>query len=68
MGPNSIHIQARRDNDKQWLTTRYKLIDEEIDMLVDDWPAKWRIPVNNEELSETGVGPPPDTPIDQMQA
>ena len=43
----------------------YKLIDAEMDAVVDEWPATWRKSINSEAVSDREVGPPPDTPIDQ---
>ena len=63
--PHAIHIQAQRDQKKQWLKTQYKLSDDQqLDMLVDDWPTEWTMSVSIEELLDTEVGPPPDALVD----
>ena len=36
MGMHAIHIQAHQDREKKWLTTMYKLADEELDSIIDE--------------------------------
>ena len=67
MGPHVIHIQARRDEENQWLTTQYKLTDEELDTIIHEWPTEWKLPISREELSDTVEGLPLDAPVDQTQ-
>ena len=40
-----------RDPDKQWLTMAYKIIDAELEFIVQDWPVDWRKPVTAEDIS-----------------
>ena len=37
MGPHAIHIQARHEDKKKWLTALYKILDEELDSIIDEW-------------------------------
>ena len=67
MGLHAIHVQTRRDPEKQWLATQYKLTNEEMDALVDECPATWRELVSAEEVSHVVAGPPPNAPVDQAQ-
>ena len=63
MGLHVIHVQERRD--PKWLATQYKLIDEDLDMVVSDWPTKWRKLVSAEEVLDATTSPPPDAPMDE---
>ena len=51
MGPHAIHIKAQCDSDKKWLNTMYKLTDEEIEEIIDDWLVLWKVSVSIEEIS-----------------
>ena len=68
MGPHVIRIQVRHDSEKKWLTTMYKLMDEELEEIIDDWPVEWKVSVSIEELSNIEVSPPTDALVDQAQA
>ena len=46
IGPHSIYIQAWRDPEKQWIPMDYKVTDEELDAIVQEWPTKWCNPVS----------------------
>ena len=60
MGPNAIHIQVRWDQEKQWLTNQIKFTDEELDVIIADWPTKCQVSVDDEDMSYLEVGPPSD--------
>ena len=64
MGPDAIHIQARCDHEKQWLTTLYKLTDAKLEAIINECPIEWKVLINIEELSDIEAGPPPDFPFD----
>ena len=51
IGPHSIHVQERHDPERQWFPTPYKLSDEELEVIIDDWPTPWRDPISLEEVS-----------------
>ena len=63
IGPHSIYIQARWDLNKQWLPLAYKVTDEELDALIQEWPAEWCNLVSQEELSKELVVDALDKPI-----
>ena len=65
ISPHVIYIQARHDVEKQWLTTQYKLTDEDIDAIIDERLVEWKILVSIEELLDTEVGPLEDIPVEQ---
>ena len=52
IGPHSIHIQARRDPNRQWIPFPYKVTIEEFDAIVQYWAGGWRILVSQEELDK----------------
>ena len=64
MGPHAIHIQAQDDDEKQWLTTLYKLMDEEVEPIINDCPIECKVLVSIEELLYTEAGPPSDMRVD----
>jgi hypothetical protein len=39
-------IQAARDPKKAWLEMQYCITKEEVDWIVKDWPAQWKMPVS----------------------
>ena len=41
IGLHTIHVQAWNDPDKQWLSMPYNLLDEELNMMVNDWFSAW---------------------------
>ena len=45
IGPHSIYIQARQDPDKRWLPLAYKVTDEELDTIFQEWLAEWCNPL-----------------------
>ena len=59
IGLHTIHVQAWHDPENRWLSTPYKLSDEELEAIVDDWTVTWREPVSLEEVL---MGPPVDAP------
>ena len=59
MGWHIIHIHVRWDMDHQWLTMTYKLVDEELDAIIDDWTVSWKVLFHIDELSDTKGGSPP---------
>ena len=65
VGPQAIFIQARADPKKQWLTTKCKLNDAELDGIVEEWPEQWKVPVGEDQLSDPEEGPLTDVPKDQ---
>ena len=67
MGYHVIHIQVRRDGVKKWLTTLYRLRDPDLEEIINDWPIKWKVLVNIEELSDMEVGPPSNIFIKEEQ-
>jgi hypothetical protein len=40
-----MRIQARRDPKKKWLEMRYCTMQEEVEWIVQDWHAQWKVPV-----------------------
>jgi len=36
------YIQAKRDLDQQWLTTRYRLTESEVGQIIEDWEDEWK--------------------------
>ena len=62
MGMHGIHIQAQRDPKKQWVTTEYKITNEEFYSVIEYWPVEWQFAANDEDLSDLGDGPPTDFP------
>ena len=44
---------------------QYKLTNEEIDAIIDEWSVEWKISVSIEELLDTEVGPLEDIPVEQ---
>ena len=67
IGPYAIHIQAQHDVDNQWLTTQFKLADEDLDAIIDEWPLECKVTLSDEELSDIENGPPPDIMIEKYQ-
>ena len=61
VSPHSIHIQVRRDLDKQWLLFPYKITAKDLDAIVQDWLGNWCIPVIQEDLDKET---PPEAPKD----
>ena len=68
MGPHAIHIQWCHDGEKQWLTIMYKLTDEEVEDIIDDWHIEWKLPFSIEDLSDTKVGPRLEIPVEHDEA
>ena len=66
MGPHEIHVQARREPDKQWLSTYYSLNYVQMDSILDDWHAEWQEPVSEDEVSDIVTVPPADAPVDTL--
>jgi hypothetical protein len=42
-------IQATRDPKKKWLEMQYCISREEVDWIVKDWPAQWKVPTTKKE-------------------
>ena len=63
MGPHAIHIQPRHDGEKKWLTNWYKLTDEEVDSIIDEWHVDWKVLVSVKDLLDIDACPTPDAPI-----
>ena len=53
--------------DHQWLTMTYKLIDEELDVIINGQPMEWKVPFSIDELSDMEIGSPPIVPVEQEQ-
>ena len=51
-----MYIHARRDPDKQWIPVAYKLSEEDVSMIVNDWEDNWKKPVLEEERSQDEEG------------
>jgi hypothetical protein len=49
---NFIYITARGDKHKEVLQSYYKLIEEDLEEITKEWPAKLLIPVDPTELSD----------------
>ena len=60
---NIIQIQEQHEIKHQWLKTHYKLTNEELEAIIDEWPLEWKVPVGIEELSDMEDGLPLDIPI-----
>ena len=63
IGSHSIHIQARRDPDRQWLPLPYKVTTEYLDTIMQDWPGDWHVPMSQEEIDKEL---PPKVPKDHI--
>ena len=64
IGPHTIQVQDRCDPKKQWFPMSYKVMDEEVDAVIDDWTTAWREPISANEVS---IGPPDDAPVDPVR-
>jgi hypothetical protein len=45
-----MYIQDKRDLMRQWLPTRYKLTEEDVCLISNDWDKEWKIPT--EEMGQ----------------
>ena len=45
----------------------YKLIDEEVDAIINGWSVEWKVPISVEELPDIEAGPQPDAPVEKEQ-
>ena len=61
--PHTIHIQARCNPNKKLMPIAYKMIDEELDTMVQDWPTYSREPVCTKEVL---MGTPTYSPKEHM--
>ena len=43
----------------------YKFTDKELDTIIADWKDEWKISVSSDDLSNTKVGTPANTPVGQ---
>jgi hypothetical protein len=48
-----MYIQEKKDLDQQWLSTHYRVIEKEINQIVNDWDEEWRIPVTETMQQDT---------------
>jgi hypothetical protein len=46
-------IQATRDPKKKWLEMQYCITREEVDWIIKDWPAQWKVPVEKPTTNPT---------------
>ena len=67
IGPRAIFIHAYIDPEKQWLTMHYKLNNEELDDIVEEWPEQWKVPDSEDKLSESKEGKLVDVPIKEQE-
>jgi len=37
-----MYIQAKKDPNQQWLSTHYRVIEQDISQIVNDWDEEWR--------------------------
>ena len=64
IGAHAIHIHEWHDVEHHWLMTKYKLTDEELDVIINECPLEWKVPFNIEELLKTKTRPPLDISIE----
>ena len=50
-GAFHLYLQPRQDPQHPWLTTAFQLYEEELDLIVWDWPEEWKQHVTNDLLS-----------------
>ena len=50
-GPHYIIFQPRWDPHNQWLVTEFRLTEDEIENIVQEWTEEWREPVEDDQLS-----------------
>ena len=50
-----------------WLVTQYKMNNEELDAIIDEWTIEWKVSVSIEDISHIESGLPPVIPADQAQ-
>jgi hypothetical protein len=43
-GHHHMYVQVKKDPDQQWLPTQYRLTEEEMGNIMDDWDDEWNIP------------------------
>jgi hypothetical protein len=46
-----MYVQVKKDPDQQWLPTQYRLTEEEMGNIMDDWDDEWKIPPTETEPS-----------------
>ena len=44
-----MYIQAKRDPVRQWLQTSYKLSEDYVCLISNDWDKEWKLPVEEME-------------------
>jgi hypothetical protein len=52
-GHHHMYIQVKRDPTQEWLTMRYRVTEEEMGHIMEDWDAEWKIPMIETEQPET---------------
>jgi hypothetical protein len=50
-GHHHMYVQAKKDPDRQWLRTQYKLTEEDMGHIMVDWDDEWKIPLTEVEPS-----------------
>jgi hypothetical protein len=44
-----IYIQDKRDPTCQWLPTSYKVTEEDVSLISNDWDENWKVPAEETE-------------------
>jgi hypothetical protein len=41
-----IYIQAHKDPREEWVQSKYKITEEDIQLIMQDWEPDWKVPAN----------------------
>jgi hypothetical protein len=44
-----IYVQEKKDPREEWVQTKYKIMEEDIHLIMQDWDPEWKIPANGTE-------------------
>jgi hypothetical protein len=56
-----MYIQAKKYLREEWVKKKYRITEEDIELIMQDWDTDWKVPSNEQEM-ET-----PDPEIEEVQ-
>jgi NACalpha-BTF3-like transcription factor len=52
---NHMYIKAKKDPREEWVQTKYKIMEEDIQLVMQDWEPDWKVPTQGDEQHNRGT-------------
>jgi NACalpha-BTF3-like transcription factor len=48
---NHMYIKSKKDPREEWVQTKYNIMEEDIQLVMQDWEPDWKVPTQGDEIA-----------------